>query len=85
MPTYSSDAPSVNSAIKSHPLADIFPLLEGEEFAQLVADIKANGQHEPVVIYQDQILDGRNRYRACIAAGVDCRSIAYTGDDHSII
>jgi ParB-like chromosome segregation protein Spo0J len=71
----------VNHLPKFHPYAEIFPLLEGEEFAQLVADIKANGQHEPVVIYQDQILDGRNRYRACIAAGVDCCSIPYTGSD----
>jgi N6-adenosine-specific RNA methylase IME4/ParB-like chromosome segregation protein Spo0J len=64
-----------------HPYAEIFPLLEGEEFAQLVADIKAHGLHEPIVLYQDQILDGRNRYRACIAAGIECGSIPYTGDD----
>jgi ParB-like chromosome segregation protein Spo0J len=47
----------------------------------LVADIKAHGLIEPIVIYQNQILDGRNRYRACIAAGVDCRFVPYTGDD----
>jgi len=57
--------------LKFHPLANIFPLIEGTEFDDLVADIKVNGLHDPIVIHNDLILDGRNRYRACLAAGVD--------------
>jgi 16S rRNA G966 N2-methylase RsmD len=64
-----------------HSLADIFPLIDGAEFDELVADIKANGLHEPIVIYDDQILDGRNRYRACLAAGVEPRFVPYQGDN----
>src|SRR2546430_9180645 len=58
------------SSIPFHPLASMFPLMEGEEFDALVADIKTNGQRDPIVLYQGKILDGRNRYRACLAAGV---------------
>lgn len=64
-----------------HPLADIFPMLEAPELQALADDIAENGQHEPVVLYQGAILDGRNRYAACVAAGVPCEFTTYTGDN----
>jgi hypothetical protein len=77
---------AINSDEKSgilsfHPLADIFPLIEGEEFNALVADIAANGLSQPIVILDDKILDGRNRYRACLKAGVQHRITPYRGKD----
>ena len=77
----SATAPAQAHAYAFHPLADIFPLIEGREFEELVADIKANGLHECIVVLDDQILDGRNRYRACIAAGEQPLFVPYRGDD----
>jgi ParB-like chromosome segregation protein Spo0J len=48
-----------------HPAANIFPMMGEEAFAELVADIKQNGQHEPIVYWKEHLLDGRNRIKAC--------------------
>lgn len=47
-----------------HELADAFPLITGEAFDELKADIEKHGQLEPVVMFEGKILDGRNRWRA---------------------
>jgi protein gp37 len=56
-----------------HPFADDFPLVEGDEFDELVRSIKEHGLRDPIVLTYDKcvLVDGRNRYRACVAAGVD--------------
>jgi N6-adenosine-specific RNA methylase IME4 len=66
---------------KVHPAANYFPLIEGEEFDALVADIKAHGQHEPIMLCDGKILDGRNRMRACKAAKLEPRVAVYGGED----
>ena len=64
-----------------HPLANLFPLLEGQEFDDLVADILKNGLREPITLLGSRILDGRNRYRACLKAGVEVRHREFHGDN----
>lgn len=64
-----------------HDLANVFPLMDGDEYKALVRDVGANGLREPIVMYDGLILDGRNRYRACIDAGVQHRFTEYEGDD----
>ncbi len=63
-----------------HPAANIFPLMTEESFAGLKADIQANGQIEPIWLYRDVILDGRNRYKACTELGIEPKFQAYEGN-----
>lgn len=58
-----------------HPAAELFPMLGTEELQALADDIKTNGQIDPIVIYEGQVLDGRNRLAACELAGVEPRTI----------
>jgi hypothetical protein len=67
--------------LQFHPIANCFPSIEGREFAALVEDVRANGLLVPIKLYEGMILEGRNRFRACSAAGVAPRFEQYAGDD----
>ena len=64
-----------------HPLANLFPLMEGEDFDKLVQDIREHGLREPITLHEGKVLDGRNRHRACIAAGKGPRYRHLQDDD----
>lgn len=63
-----------------HPLCTLFPRVTGAEFDALVSDIKANGLQNPIVLHDGMVLDGGNRYRACLEAGIEPSFNEYKGD-----
>ncbi len=65
----------------AHPFADMFPMMGDAELKQLADDIRQNGQREPICAVGRELLDGRNRYRACQMAGVKPKVEQYAGDD----
>lgn len=71
---------------ETHPAADAYPLLQGDDLKNFTAGIKQDGQREPIVLLPmplDKtfrsvddgalILDGRNRYIALLALGIEPR------------
>ena len=67
--------------MEAHPMAEAYPLMDGEAFEALKADVAAHGQRNPIWLYEGKILDGRNRYRACVELGIEPRCEEYVGDD----
>lgn len=53
-----------------HPYANLFPLIEGQEFYDMAEDVRVNGLREQIDLVDIegvmQILDGRNRYRCLV-------------------
>ncbi len=64
-----------------HPAAELLPMMSDASLAELADDIKANGQEQPVVVYNGLLLDGRNRLKACALAGVSPKIREWEGDD----
>ena len=75
------DTEHITKKIKTHTLANIFPEIHPDAFKELVSDIKQHGLREPIVLYKHQILDGRNRYQACLRARVKPKFREYKGGD----
>jgi hypothetical protein len=57
------------SEFKIHPAADLFPMMTPSRLDEMAQDIGANGQRFPVMIWRGQVIDGRNRLKACELAG----------------
>ncbi|MCH7990597.1 MAG: hypothetical protein IID46_15765 [Planctomycetes bacterium] len=63
-----------------HSIANIFPLLGGDELQELADDIRDHGLKEPIWTYEGKVLDGRNRSAACVIAGVEPELREFKGD-----
>lgn len=70
-----------------HPAAAMFPLLPSKQLEELAEDIAANGLIEPIVTYNDQLIDGRNRLVACGLAGLaeEIDAHEWQGDPRELI
>jgi|GEM_PF-3187041 len=54
-----------------HEYSTIFPLMSPDEFKALTEDLRENGLREPITIHDGKIVDGRNRYEACLKLGIE--------------
>jgi len=65
-----------------HEYANLFPMMDDNTFNSFVTDIKNVGLHDKIImIYEDKILDGRNRYRACQVLNIEPDFKKYIGRD----
>ena len=71
---------TIVAMLKNHPAADAWPMMDDERFGELLADIQANGQREPITLCDGMILDGRNRYRACVELDIEPLTRSYDGN-----
>lgn len=60
-------------------------MMTDAERVALEQDIKENGLLEPIWLYDGKIIDGRNRYLACLAVGIKPRFRDYTGSEIDLL
>lgn len=73
--------PTTAKKLEFHPFAAYFPLMGKDALNELAADIAVKGLLDKIWLYEGKILDGRNRYIACLQADVDPRFEEYKGRD----
>jgi len=64
-----------------HPLSAAFPDMDPEEYKNLLTSIRANGQREPITLFEGKILDGWHRYRACQELDIGLLTTEFDGKD----
>lgn len=50
---------------KIHPFVNLFPKMNSKEYETLKEGIRRNGQIEPIMLHEDQVIDGYHRLRVC--------------------
>ena len=68
-----------DAIVKVHPSAAEFPLMEGDEYEQFKDRIRL-GQQSPVIMLNGELLDGRNRLKACRELGIKTMAMEYRGN-----
>ena len=70
-----------NPIYPQHKYGKLFPQMTIEQRQALTLNILQNGQMEPIVIYEDAVLDGWHRYSAQQWLGAEADFAAYGGTD----
>lgn len=68
-----------------HDVANIFPMASEEDFISLKESIRKEGLIEDIWLYNGQIIDGRNRYKACLDLGITPRYKEYDGESDKLV
>lgn len=68
-----------------HPYAELFPMHDDGGLDELCEDIKINGLHDDITLFNDMVLDGRGRQLACEKTGTEPRYSAFVGDDSAAL
>jgi hypothetical protein len=64
---------------RPHPICLLMPSADEDELQSLIDDIRAHGLLDPIVLFEQRILDGRNRAAACESAGLTPRYVEFEG------
>jgi hypothetical protein len=66
--------------IERHPLSAAFPDMSPEEYSELLDSVREIGIQNPIVLFEDKIIDGWHRYRASVELDIECPAIDLSED-----
>ncbi len=62
---------SIQSEYTIDPCCAAIPPMHHDEYQSLKASLLRNGQLEPILVFEDRIIDGRHRFSACNELGIN--------------
>jgi hypothetical protein len=68
-----------------HDYANMLPMMSVEESTLLVEGSRSSGQFEPILLYNDKITDGRNRYEACKKIDIPVLATEWLGSEEELL
>lgn len=72
-------------SMKHHPVCDLWPDMDEDEFTELVEDIRKHGCREAIAVLNGKLLgDGKNRMRACEIIGIKPPVKAFTDEEEFV-
>lgn len=76
-----------NRVLSVHPIANMYPMMQKKEYENLLNSIEENGYDvtQPITLYKGLILDGRNRYNACIELDIAYVTRVFEGTDEEAL
>ena len=73
------------ASLPIHPYANLLPLMSATEYRRLKDAIALDGQQVPAQVFAGQLLDGRNRARACQELGIPLKVEEFVGTDQTAL